>query len=116
MAVTVTFRDNFDEVMHLFNTAKSRALAEIGGTVQEDAIKNSPKRTGALQSSWTVEVNEDEGSVSIGVPDGALDGDYAKYVESGTSKQPARHMLRNSVEENTTQFPQIAKAEFENIW
>lgn len=115
MAVTVKFADNFDEVMHLFETAKSRALAVIGGTVQEDAIKNSPKRTGALQKSWTVEVNDEESWVKIGVPLDALERNYAKYVENGTRKQPARHMLRNAVTSNQGQFPEIVKIEMKNV-
>lgn len=119
MAVTVTFKDNFDEVKDLFDTAKSRALAVIGSTVQEDAIKNSPKRTGALQGSWIVEVNDGESWVKIGVPKDALPvgkkgANYAPFVELGTSKMVGRHMLKNSVEANTPQFPQIVKTEMQN--
>lgn len=119
--VEVTFTDNFAEVKNLFETAKSRALATIGATVQEDAIKNSPKRTGALQRSWTVEVNENESWVKIGVPVDALpegkDGEnYAKFVESGTSKMAGQHMLRRAVTDNQSQFSEIVKAELENVW
>lgn len=124
MAVTVTFTDNLDKVMSLLETAKSRALAVIGATVQEDAIKNSPKRTGALQGSWTVEVNDDESWVKIGVPLDALPkgkenadyerDNYAKYVEAGTRKMAGRHMLRNAVNDNISQFPGIVKKEMKN--
>ena len=114
--VTVTFTDNFAEVMELLTTAKSRALAVIGGTVQEDAIKNSPKRTGALQGSWTVEVNDSESWVKIGVPEDALEGNYAKYVESGTSKMAGQHMLRRAVVDNQGQFPGLVKSEMQNVW
>lgn len=124
MAVTVTFTNNFDEVMDQLETAKSRALAVIGATIQEDAIKNSPKRTGALQGSWTVEVNDDESWVKIGVPLDALPkgkknadyerDNYAKYVESGTRKMAGRHMLRNAVNDNISQFPGIVKKEMKN--
>ena len=115
MAVTVTFTSNLDEVMHLFETAKSRALAEIGATVQEDAIKNSPKRTGALQGSWTVKVNDGESWVKIGVPLDALEGNYAKYQELGTSRGiKPKHMLRNAVESNKGEFKSIAEVHFKN--
>ena len=121
MAVTVTFTDNFEEVAKLFDTAKSHALAIIGATVQEDAIKNSPKRTGALQRSWAVEVNDDESWVKIGVPEDALpvgkDGaNYAGYVENGTSKMTGQHMLRNAVTENVQQFKEITSTEFQNVF
>lgn len=114
MAVEVTITDNVDEVLHLFESAVSRALLDIGVTVQAGAAENSPVRTGALRGSWTVEVNEDEKSVKIGVPADALKGNYAKYVELGTSRQPARHMLMNSVNENKGQFHGIVKIEMQN--
>lgn len=115
MAVTITFKDNVADVLRLFETAKSRTLMEIGATVQEDAIKNSPKRTGALQQSWTVQVNEGESWVKIGVPLDALEGNYAKYQELGTSRGVVpHHMLGNAVEYNKGQFENIAKIEFKN--
>jgi HK97 gp10 family phage protein len=115
MAVEVTITDNVDEVLELFETALSKALLDIGLTVQADAAENSPVRTGALRDSWTVEVNEGESWVKIGVPLGKLKGDYAKYQELGTSRGvPARHMLRNAVETNKGQFRGITLTEMKN--
>lgn len=115
MAVEVTIKDNLPEVLHLFESAKSKALLAIGETVREDAIKNSPKRTGALQQNWVTEVNEGQSYVKIGVPLDALKGNYAKYVELGTSRgQLPRHMLQNAVNANRGQFEEIAKAEIKN--
>lgn len=114
MAVEVIFTDNVDEVLHLFESALSKTLLDIGLTVQADAAENSPVRTGALKGSWAVEVDENEKMVAIGVPLDALDGNYAKYVELGTSKQIPRHMLRSAVENNKEEFISIAKTEFEN--
>lgn len=115
MAVKVTFNSNLDEVIDLFESAKSKCLLDIGVTVQKDAASNSPVRTGALRGSWTVDVDEDDSSVSIGVPLDALDGNYAKYQELGTSRGvPARHMLRNAVEDNKGNFKQITEATFKN--
>ena len=114
MAVEITFNDNLDQILHLFESAKSKALLNIGVIVQDDASLNSPVRTGALRDSWSVEVNEDESYVKIGVLEGALDGDYAKYVETGTSRQNARHMLRNAVMTNTANIKNITETEFHN--
>lgn len=114
MAIEVSFRDNLDEVLDQLTTAKARALAVIGATVQEDAVKNSPKRTGALQQSWTVDVDEGDSSVTIGVPMDALERNYAKYVEMGTSKMAPRHMLRTAVDSNIGKFPGIVQTEFEH--
>lgn len=114
MAATVTFTSNLPEVLDRLQSAKSKALAEVGIAVQGDAIDNSPVRTGALRGSWTVEVDEDNSCVKIGVPVGDLDRDYAKYVELGTSKQPAQHMLRNAVESNKGNFRGITETVFKN--
>ena len=115
MAVEVTITDNVDEVLHLFETALSKALLDIGLTVQADAAQNSPVRTGALRDSWTVEVNEGESWVKIGVPLDKLEGNYAKYQELGTSRGiKPKHMLRNAVENNKGEFRGIAETHFKN--
>ena len=115
MAVEVTITDNVDEVLHLFETALSKALLDIGLTVQADAAENSPVRTGALRGSWTVEVNEGESWVKIGIPLDKLEGNYGKYQELGTSRGiKPKHMLRNAVENNKGEFKNIAETEFKN--
>jgi HK97 gp10 family phage protein len=111
---TVIFNSNLDEVLELLQPAKAKTLAEIGVVVQASAAENSPVRTGNLRRSWTVEVDEASSCVSIGVPKEELEGNYAVYVENGTSKQKAHHMLRNAVEQNKNQFPGIAETEFKN--
>lgn len=110
----VRFTDNLDEVIDALNSATARALLEIGIAVQEHAKVNSPVRTGALRDSWAVEVDEDNNSVSIGVPLDALEGNYAKYVEAGTSKQAPQHMLRNAVEFHKQEFKGIAETQYKN--
>ena len=89
-------------------------LLDIGLTVQSDAAANSPVRTGALRRSWTVEVNKKESAVYIGVPLGALVGDYAKYVELGTRKQKANHMLKNAVVRQAEELKKIAEVTMKN--
>lgn len=114
MEVEVTFSDNLDQVLDSLSSALARALASVGATIHQDAVENSPVRTGALRGSWIVEVNEAEKSVTVGVPMDALEGNYAKYVENGTSKQAARHMLRSAVEDNIGAFPGLVSVEFQN--
>lgn len=107
MAGQITFTDNFEEFFDALKTAKAQALLEIGLDIQRDAALNSPVRTGNLRKSWTVQIDEDDSSVTIGVPEGALERDYAKYVEEGTSRQRAQHMLRDAVNANIGKFPEI---------
>lgn len=114
MALEIRITNNLDQILPLFDTALSKALLEIGVTVRGDAALNSPVRTGALRDSWVADVNEGDKSVTIGVPTGALKGDYAKYVEMGTSKQKPNHMLQNAVNSRMTEFPEIIKTEMKN--
>lgn len=115
MAITVKLTDNTLKVIERFASAKTKALTEIGLAVEEDAAKNSPVRTGALRDSWITKVAIGKGDyVQIGVPTDALKGNYAKYVEAGTSKQKAHHMLQNAVNANRGQFPEIVKVEMKN--
>lgn len=115
MAVEVTITDNVDEVLDLFETALSKALLDIGLTVQADAAENSPVRTGDLRRSWTIEVNESGSWVKIGIPLDALEGNYGKYQELGTSRGiKPKHMLGNAVENNKDEFKGIAEIHFKN--
>lgn len=114
MAFQINVISHIEEVLSSLKTANGRILANVGMTVEAAAIKNSPVRTGALKSSWTFELDEGEQSVTIGVPEGALDRDYAKYVEAGTSKMKGQHMLQNAVNANIGNFQNIAVTEYKN--
>ena len=113
MAV-ITFKDNSAEFLAALNTANGRILTMAGDMIRTDAVKNSPKRTGALQQSWIVEVDTDAQTVTIGVPVDALERNYAKYVETGTSKMAGHHMLTNAVNENIGKFQGLALTEYKN--
>lgn len=122
--VSVTLETHLPDVLAKLETARGRALMDIGRIVHEDVVKNSPKQTGALQQSWELKVDEGEGSVTIGVPLTALPRDretsnyqrdnYAKYVEVGTSKMTGRHMLRHAVTDNIDQFENVTRKDFKN--
>lgn len=114
MAFQINVISHIEEVLSSLKTANGRILANVGMTVEAAAIKNSPVRTGALKSSWTFEVDEGEQSVTIGVPEDALDRNYAKYVEAGTSKMTGQHMLQNAVNANIGNFKGIAVTEYKN--
>lgn len=114
MAVTVEFTNNADEVLNKLKTQVDRALFEIGAACQTYTKENTPVRTGALKNSWKVEVHGDEEYVIIGVPVGAVKGDYGKYVENGTSRQRAVHMLRNAVQNYTQEYKAIAERNLRN--
>ena len=110
MATQVTFNDNLEEFLNEFASVESLALLDIGIEIQRDAALNSPVRTGNLRKSWTVDVNENEHYVEVGVPRDALERNYAKYVELGTTRQRAQHMLERAVQSNAPKFGNIFRA------
>ena len=119
MAAEIVFRDNADEVLELLETAKAQALFKIGAACQGYTQDNTPKRTGALASSWTVAVDEDDSSVTVGVPKdfvmhGQKPSKYALYVEVGSRNNNANNMLRRACTEHTNEYKELAKAAFEN--
>lgn len=116
MAAEVIFNSNLAEFLDEFESRKSRILLDIGVTIQDEAATNSPVRTGTLRKSWTVQVNESGNYVIIGVPADDPAAAYARFVESGTSKQRAQHMLRNAVNNRRGEFPMIARVDMVGMW
>lgn len=119
MAEEIVFRDNADEILELLKTATAQALFKIGAACQGHAQDNTPKRTGALASSWTVEINEADSVVTVGVPKGysmygQTPADYAIYVEAGSRNNRANNMLRRAATEHTEEYKQLAKSAYEN--
>lgn len=110
MAFSITFNSNLEEVLSAVDSQTGAYLVAAGALIQSAAADNSPVRTGALRSSWTVEVESQDngGTVTIGVPMDKLKGNYAHYVEGGTSRQKAQHMLLNAVNENMGQLQGLA--------
>lgn len=116
MAAEVIFNSNLQDFLDEFKSRESRILLDIGITIQDEAATNSPVRTGALRKSWTVEVSASEHYVIIGVPEDDPAAAYARYVESGTSKQRPQHMLRNAVNNRRGEFPMIARVDMVGMW
>lgn len=116
MAAEVIFNSNLPEFLDEFQSRESRILLDIGVTIQDEAATNSPVRTGTLRKSWTVQISESGHYVIIGVPADDPAAAYARYVESGTSKQRAQHMLRNAVNNRRGEFPMIARVDMVGMW
>lgn len=102
-------KDNTDQVISAIKNATQSALKDAGEACRGYAVYNSPVRTGALRSSFITEEEGDD-TVAVGVPEGALKGDYAKYVEFGTSRQRAQHMLQRAVQEHIPEYKRIIES------
>lgn len=107
MAVEIRFTDNSADEIRRVGNAIDNALFDMGATCQGYAVDGTPVRTGRLAGSWGFETYSDY--VKIGARSAAFDDEhYAGYVENGTSRQPARHMLRNAVRDHVGEYRSIA--------
>lgn len=119
MAAEIVFRDNADEVLKELDSAVAKALFDIGSACQGYTQDNTPRRTGALASSWTVEIDEGDNSVTIGVPkgysmNGQTPGEYAIFVEAGSRNNRANNMLRNAATQHSDEYKQLTKQALDN--
>lgn len=91
--------DNSEEILQELAEKVEESLEELGESLTEEVKARTPVRTGALRDSMTYNIQGD--AVEIGSP-----LDYAKYVEEGTSKQKAEHMVRDTMQDNTSEILQ----------
>lgn len=95
--VETNMTDNIDEVLEALAEKKQTSLEEVGQIAVNDARNNTPVDTGNLRNSMMYSI--DNGAVAVG-----SNVDYAVYVEEGTRKQKAHHMVRNAMQDNISEF------------
>lgn len=91
-------------------------LEEIGDLAETSTKKLTPVRTGAARDSFSHVI--DGNTVYIGSlkdapalsSDKKPPKDYIVYLENGTSKMKANHMLKNGVMNNKSKYNKIIKA------
>lgn len=101
----VKFTDNSKDVLAAFERAKKNALEAIGATAETHAKSLTPVDTGRLRNSIAHTVGDD--SVYIGT-----NVEYAPYVEYGSRRNKAHHMLKKAATEHSDEYKAIAKAAF----
>lgn len=114
--------DNSEKVLKMFETAIGAGLNTVGSQATDYAQDLTPVRTGALRNSISWEVSEDESSVEIGVlksapalvPGNQLPKNYALFIEEGTSKTKAHHMLRRAASEHKEEYKKIIEKGLKN--
>lgn len=107
--VKVNITDSVGIFRKSLSERAEKALTYAGEALRGYAVYNAPVRTGDLRRSFTVEQHDKE--VNVGVPLGELEGDYAKYVEFGTSKQSAQYPLTRAAEEHVDEYVKIIERE-----
>lgn len=118
MAIDVKITDNSDKVLNALPEQIEQALIAVGMAAESNAkmeithaVYDQPEarsgyvRTGRLRNSLTHEVLEGEKAVIVG-----SNVEYAKYVEGGTMKMPARPYLRPAIVNHVDEYKALVEA------
>lgn len=107
MAGQVTFRDNSNEVISLFQKAKHRGLEAIGLAAEGHAKKITPVDTGRLKNSISHATDGEAAYIGSNV-------EYAPYVELGARGRPGVHMLQRAATEHAKEYKQLMEDSMKN--
>jgi HK97 gp10 family phage protein len=99
----IKFTDRSPEVLRGLESKKAQALEAIGARAETYAKSNTPVDTGNLRNSMAHAVSGDSAYIGSNV-------EYAPYVEFGTRRNKAHHMLKKAAEGHSDEYKAIAKA------
>ena len=100
-----TITDNSKAIVRELGTRKAQALEAIGMKAEGHAKDLTPVDTGRLRNSITHAVKGDAAYIGTSVY-------YAPYVEFGSVRNKAHHMLKRAATEFTDEYRRIVKAAF----
>ena len=106
---SVIFEDNREEVLSAMKKALARGFEAIGMKAETYTKDNTPVKTGRLRNSMTHAVDEDEPAVYIGT-----NVNYGIFVENGTQKQKANHMLKRAATEHGDEYKRLLEESMKN--
>lgn len=141
--VTVTFDDNSEEILRAMENALHRGLEAIGMKAEDYAKRDAkmPVDTGLARNSITHAVTgypaaiqtykadrprKGEDAPREGSYNGNMEGEkdeavvigsgveYFPFIEDGTKKMKARHVLRRAATEHSDEYKNLMKQSFEN--
>lgn len=99
----VKFIDRSADVLRALETQKAQALEAIGARAETHAKAVTPVDTGNLRNSIAHAVRDDAAYIGTNV-------EYGPYVEFGTSRNKAHHMLKRAATEHSDEYRDIARA------
>ena len=98
----VDYKDYSKEVLAAMEKGKRNALTAIGSTAETYAKQETPVDTGRLRNSISHTVDGEAAYIGTNV-------EYAPYVELGTSRAKAHHMLQKAATEHTDEYKRLAE-------
>lgn len=99
------FIDNSLAVKAALKLSKKEICEQWGMLITAKYQSRTPVITGNMREHETFQVHDDSDGVDIGV---TPECDYAEYVELGSSKQKAQHILENTVNDSTSKIVEVA--------
>ena len=105
--MSVTIKDNTQQVLSALQKAKKQGLEAIGMTAEGHAKKNTPVDTGRLRNSITHAADSNAAYIGTNV-------EYAPYVELGARGRKPVHMLTRAATEHKAEYKEIMKDALKN--
>ena len=103
----VDYKDNSQQILSAMEKGIKNGLEAIGLTAETYAKKATPVDTGRLRNSISHTVDGEAAYIGSNV-------EYAPYVELGTSRTKAHHMLQKAATEHSAEYKRLAEDAFYN--
>lgn len=101
--MAIIFKNNSAAVLAAFDAKKKQALLAVGAAAEGHAKAITPVDTGRLRNSISHAAAGDAAYIGTNV-------EYAPYVEFGTYRKKAHHMLKRAATEHGAEYAAIVKA------
>ena len=98
----VDYKDNSQQILSAMEKGIKNGLEAIGLTAETYAKKATPVDTGRLRNSISHTVDGEAAYIGSNV-------EYAPYVELGTSRTKAHHMLQKAATEHSAEYKRLAE-------
>ena len=98
----IKFTSNVNDILSALEKGKRNALTAIGETAETYAKKATPVDTGRLRNSISHAVDGEAAYIGSNV-------EYAPYVELGTSRAKAHHMLQKAATEHSAEYKRLSE-------
>ena len=98
----VDYKDNSQRILTAMEKGIKNGLEAIGLTAETYAKQETPVDTGRLRNSISHAVDGEAVYIGSNV-------EYAPYVELGTSRAKAHHMLQKAATEHSAEYKRLAE-------
>ena len=98
----VDYKDNSQQILSALEKGIKNGLEAIGLTAETYAKKETPVDTGRLRNSISHTVDGEAAYIGSNV-------EYAPYVELGTNRAKAHHMLQKAATEHSAEYKRLSE-------